>query len=190
MAQGGFVQAVEALPGRGTSELLMPAVRRVLGSFKAADLDGVGVVAGPGSFTGLRVGLSAMKGLCEANELTMIAVSRLELLVADRAQKTVAILGAGRGEFYFGVYAGERLADEGILGREALTERMRDLPAVTCDAEVARVFGERVDVVGEPDASAMLRMVTKKIALGAWSDVALVEAHYLRRTDAELAVEG
>jgi tRNA threonylcarbamoyladenosine biosynthesis protein TsaB len=55
---------------------------------------------------------------------------------------------------------------------------------VTCDATVAERLGIRL--VPEPGAEAMLILVTRRMAEGAWSDVATVDANYLRRTDAEL----
>ena len=64
----------------------------------------IGVVVGPGSFTGVRVGLSAVKGLCDAGGVGMVAMSRLELVAravpAVDGLIAVALLDAGRGEFY------------------------------------------------------------------------------------------
>ena len=78
------VVAAEVLPGRTASERLVPAVRRVMEArgWRLRDLTAVVVVHGPGSFTGVRVGLSAAKGLSEAGGVPLIAVSRLALLAA------------------------------------------------------------------------------------------------------------
>jgi tRNA threonylcarbamoyladenosine biosynthesis protein TsaB len=181
------VIAQEALPGRGTSETLMPAIRRILAEtgWKLAELDALGVVNGPGSFTGVRVGLSAAKGLCEAAGLGMIAVSRLALLatVSEREQ-AVAVLDAGRGEFYCGVYRNGEAVCEQLLREGETRARLAEGEPLTCDASVAERLGIRL--VPEPGAEAMLAMVTRRIGAGEWSDVAAVDANYLRRTDAEL----
>jgi len=99
------VVASETLPGRSSSERLVPAVRRLMEArgWRLRDLTAVVVVDGPGSFTGVRVGLSAAKGLCEAGGVPLIAVSRLALLAACVGEGAVhAVLDAGRGEFYYG----------------------------------------------------------------------------------------
>ena len=60
---------------------------------------------------------------------------------------------------------------------------------MTCEARVMESLGEGVRLVREPGAEEMRRMVTRRIGAGEWSDVALTDAHYLRRTDAELLVK-
>src|SRR5580700_557360 len=78
------VVATEVLPGRTSSERLVPAVRRLMEArgWRLSELAAVVVVHGPGSFTGVRVGLSAAKGFSEAGGVGLIAVSRLALLAA------------------------------------------------------------------------------------------------------------
>jgi tRNA threonylcarbamoyladenosine biosynthesis protein TsaB len=177
------VVAEDRLPGRGTSEALLPAVRGVFAAagWVPAGLGAVGVVNGPGSFTGVRVGLSAAKGLCEGLGVGMVAMSRLGL-VAGSVGRRVAVLDAGRGEFFYGVYEGGVRVFEG-LGAE---EQVRGIAGekVTCEERVAARLG--VELVGEPGAEAMLAEVLRRVASGEWSDVAEVDANYLRRTDAEL----
>lgn len=173
------VVAEEQLPGRGTSEALMPAVQAVFATaaWAPAELGAVGVVTGPGSFTGVRVGLSTAKGLCEGLGVGMVAMSRLAL-VAGMAGAQVALLDAGRGEFFF-------RADQGRerIGSEAEVRGLAGL-AVTCEARVAERLG--VQLIREPGGEVMLREVLLRVAAGDWSDVGAVDANYLRRTDAEL----
>ncbi len=184
LAGDAGVLAEEALPGRGTSEALMPAVRKLFErmSMKLTDLAGIGVVVGPGSFTGVRVGLAAAKGLCDGAALKMIAMSRLELVAADDG---VAVLDGGRGEYYCGVYrAGQRISE--ALLTDAQTRALG--PTVTCEERVAERLG--VDLIAEPGAEVMLAMVLKRAAVGDWTDIETIDANYLRRTDAELLQAG
>src|SRR5580698_1317011 len=105
LAEDGAVVAAEVLPGRSSSEQLMPAVRRLMEArnWRVRELAAVAVVIGPGSFTGVRVGLSAAKGLCEAGGVGLVAMSRLAL-VAGSEGEVVALLDAGRGDYYAGLY--------------------------------------------------------------------------------------
>ncbi|CAI8347259.1 MAG: tRNA threonylcarbamoyladenosine biosynthesis protein TsaB [Bacteroidota bacterium] len=67
-----------------------------------SELDAVAVSAGPGSFTGLRIGSVAAKGLCFALDIPLITISTLQLLAAPHVQnaKVVALLDARRDEVY------------------------------------------------------------------------------------------
>ena len=120
------IVAAEVLPGRSSSERLVPAVRRLmeLRGWNLRDLKAVVVVHGPGSFTGVRVGLSAAKGLSEAGGIPLIAISRLALLAASVGEGDApvhAVLDAGRGEFYYGEYAGHRCVRESLLSHEEVS---------------------------------------------------------------------
>ena len=187
LAEAGSVTAEQWLPGRRSSESLVPAIREMLGcaGWMVGELAAIGVVTGPGSFTGVRVGLSVAKGLCEAGGVKMVAMSRLEL-VADGAQ--VVLLDAGRGEYYGGVFEAGREAIEALM-TEVEARGWIDTPgvaAMTCESRVVELLGERVRLVREPGSEKMMRRAMRKIGAGEWSDVALTDAHYLRRTDAEL----
>jgi len=208
LAEDHAVVAVERLPGRGSSEHLMPAVRRLFADrgWKVNELAAVGVVIGPGSFTGVRVGLSAAKGLCEAGGVGMIAMSRLALVAAELELSdptsqnrdmghpdcgdVVALLDAGRGEYYCGVYRDGARVSEDLLRADAVRALMEKGVAATCEARVAESLGSGVLLVAEPSPEDMLAMVLRRIEAEEWSDVAAADANYLRRTDAELLVKG
>ncbi len=93
------------IPGKTYSARLVPAIRELLAAANAsiADIVTIVVTNGPGSFTGVRIGLSAAKGLAEAGTIPILAVSRLAVL-AHLAQTRAAALDASRHEFYFGDY--------------------------------------------------------------------------------------
>jgi tRNA threonylcarbamoyladenosine biosynthesis protein TsaB len=85
------------------SATIVTAIRNLLAQSgcRMVDLDAVGVVTGPGSFTGMRIGLAVAKGLCESVGTPLAAVSRLEVL-ADAAglSEGLVALDAGRGGLY------------------------------------------------------------------------------------------
>jgi len=185
LADATGVLAEEILPGRGTSEALMPALERLFAAtgWVPTALGAVGVVVGPGSFTGVRVGLSAAKGLCEGLGIRLVGMSRLALL-AGPTGATAAVLDAGRGEYFCGVYRDGACLREGLVTEDEARELMQGRAAVSCEARVVEQLG--VELLAEPGAAAMLGMFRLRAAAEDWTDVAAVDANYLRRTDAEL----
>lgn len=155
------------------------------------DLAGITAVAGPGSFTGIRVGLAAVKGLAEAANLPVVTASRLALL-ADEAEASCAVLDAHRGQFYCGMYnsgepremlltAGEINSMGGLTGRVAVCEE-------TVAQLLEELYGEPELVrVQPPSAAAALRFSLSKWRAGELADVASLDGYYLRGADAKVS---
>ncbi len=101
------------------SQSLLPAIKDVLSQAKASirDLSAIAVSVGPGSFTGLRIGIAAVKGLAIADGLPCAAVSTLEALAvnADRFENALIcpVMDARRGEYYNALFS----IKSGILTR-------------------------------------------------------------------------
>src|SRR5690348_14719197 len=133
-------QALEVVPlaGGTFSAQLVPQIADLLSrhGFSKHNLDGFVVVSGPGSFTGLRVGLAAIKGLAEVLQKPIAAVSLLEVLALSGGAEgnIVAALDAGRGEVYAGEYevgSGESRAErECLLSEEEFVALVRGKLAV------------------------------------------------------------
>jgi tRNA threonylcarbamoyladenosine biosynthesis protein TsaB len=185
------VVATAVLPGRSASERLVAEVRRLMeaAGWRLTEL-AVVVVHGPGSFTGVRVGLSAAKGLCEAGGVALIAVSRLALLAeaAGGDGMVHAVLDAGRGEYYYGAYEGGVCLRESLLTRdEVLAVVASGDVVIACEGKVAEAFGGLgVVMVDEPLAEAAVGIAMRRLERGDLDDVTVVDANYLRRTDFEI----
>jgi tRNA threonylcarbamoyladenosine biosynthesis protein TsaB len=184
------------LPGRSASEKLIGAVRALTlqTGIALSELDAISVVHGPGSFTGVRVGLSAAKGLCEALNVPLIAISRLAVLAAA-AQATPGtdvfpVLDAGRGEFYLGEYVDRAKLLEALVDGDALRHRIDrsdDRTLVVCEAQVATALScFAPQIVLEPDAASSLPLAFARIQIRDFDDIASADANYLRRTDLEI----
>ncbi|MEP6109718.1 tRNA (adenosine(37)-N6)-threonylcarbamoyltransferase complex dimerization subunit type 1 TsaB, partial [Nonlabens ulvanivorans] len=78
------------------------------------DLDAIAVSEGPGSYTGLRIGVASVKGMCYALDIPMIAINTLESLSLQNtlpSDYTIAMLDARRMEVYASVYQGKELVE-------------------------------------------------------------------------------
>jgi tRNA threonylcarbamoyladenosine biosynthesis protein TsaB len=137
------------LPPREVSRQLMPAIAELLAEMRctAAAIDCFAAVIGPGSFTGIRVGLAAIKGMADARSRPVLGISRLALMAAlGRAamsrgdSRAYCVLDAGRGEFYLGEFLdGDVLAKtESLASRAALQQRVHaaSAPVFACEPTV------------------------------------------------------
>lgn len=178
------------LTGRTFSELLLSTVSELLAEagLTAAELDGVVVVRGPGSFTGIRIGVSAAKGLAEALGIPLIAISRLELLARKApGGSAFAVLDAGRGEFYGGLYREGICAAELLLTRPELALAAAGLPLVLCEeGQFAALPDLNPELAGAPTALDAMVAGLERFRQGAFDDAATLDANYLRRSESEM----
>jgi tRNA threonylcarbamoyladenosine biosynthesis protein TsaB len=185
------VRGVAVLGAKTASERLMGAVKDVLAGvgWGVGDLEAVGVVTGPGSFTGVRTGLSVAKGLCEARGIPLVGGSRRGVMARDRPGLVHAALDAGRGEFYYGQYREGRCEMESLVTRQELAARLGEGRVMVCEGKAAAgLEGLGLERVAEPMAGDALKLVMEGLAKGE-NDV-LRDANYGRRTDAEIFAKG
>jgi tRNA threonylcarbamoyladenosine biosynthesis protein TsaB len=178
------------LAGRAASAELMPAVD---GMLRNAELDlrslrAILVVNGPGSFTGIRVGLSTAKGLAHAAGvpgIPIFAISRLAVLASltETRGDFLALLDAGRNEFY--ALRAER--DWLASFEEIAAAAAAGASLIVAEVKIAeRLAPLRPVLVGSLDACAAVRAALARLRSGESDDLAALDANYLRRSDAEL----
>jgi tRNA threonylcarbamoyladenosine biosynthesis protein TsaB len=195
----GEVEVIEAVPlsGGTFSAQLVPQIAALLAnhSFRKPDIGAFVAVAGPGSFTGLRVGLAVIKALAEILQKPIVPVSLLEIVtLASRSQgKVLAALDAGRGELYVGEYEvngdAAQLVSEQLLSKPEFFSMAREAVAVTPDeplTTVARDAGISLALVAAPDAKKIAQLGWRKFHAGETVTPEQLEANYIRRTDAEI----
>jgi tRNA threonylcarbamoyladenosine biosynthesis protein TsaB len=195
----GAFQVIEVVPlvGGTFSAQLVPQIAALLSKhgFTKQEIGGFVVASGPGSFTGLRVGLAAIKALAEVLNKPIAAVSLLEAVaVASGADgKRIAALDAGRGEVYVGEYevvgGSPKCIQERILTRESLGQALDDSVLITPDAKVAdiaRAAGIKVHEIDHPRSDVVARLGWNKILKGETVSPEELEANYIRRSDAEI----
>ena len=201
IALGRIFEGQAELVGEATvvggelSVSLMQAIADLLASAgaKVGDLAGLVAVAGPGSFTGIRIGLAAVKGLAEAAELPVATLSRLALL-AGLAKSPTAVLDAHRGQIYCGMYAAGETAREMLLTAGEVNA-MGGLPGPVgvCEEPVAQALEElqgdaEVVRVVAPAAWDALRFALPRWLAGDFVDVASLDGYYLRGADAKVSM--
>ncbi len=190
---GAACDVVETAPLEGGtfSAQLVPQIAALLAKhgFSKVDIGGFAVVPGPGSFTGVRVGLAAIKALAEVLGKPIAAVSLLEAVAISGGSpgRVTAVLDAGRGEVYAGEYDvhgnDARLLQERLLTRAELLEAATGSTIVTVDsnlADVARQAGLPVDEIQLPGSDVIARLGWQKIQAGKIVSPEELEANYLR----------
>jgi tRNA threonylcarbamoyladenosine biosynthesis protein TsaB len=170
------------------------------------DVEGYAIGIGPGSFTGLRIGLATWKGLAYANRRPIAGVSSLAAMALAAAPAAadgavlVPLLDAKKGEVYAGFFrragdAVEVVAPEAALPPEALAARVTAVPGAVAFGEGCAAHAERLtsvprlatEVLG-PTALAVATLAAPRLAGAAFDAQALfaLEPHYVRPSEAEL----
>jgi tRNA threonylcarbamoyladenosine biosynthesis protein TsaB len=196
----GQLETLEVVPlaGGTFSAQLVPQIAALLHhhGYSKREIDALVVVSGPGSFTGLRVGLAAIKGLAEVLGKPIAAVSLLEAAArsASSAGRVLAALDAGRGEAYCGEYevaAGHaRMISEKLLKQSDIAGTGAAL-VITPDrtvAEAIRAAAAKVEEIPYPRADVIARLGWEKLQRGEITTPEALEANYIRRSDAEMAL--
>jgi tRNA threonylcarbamoyladenosine biosynthesis protein TsaB len=162
------------------------------------DLGAFAVASGPGSFTGLRVGLAAIKALAEALQKPIVAVSLLEAVACSGTARgrVLAALDAGRGDVYVGDYELDpevRMHSERLLSREEFVAEARGRLVVTPDvvlADMVRSAGVvatiRAEQIDYPTSRVIARLGWEHLQRGETVRPEELEANYIRHSDAEI----
>jgi len=205
-----------AIAGGTFSAQLIPTLAASLKKrgYRPQDIGGFAAASGPGSFTGLRVGLSAIKGLAETLHQPIATVSVLEAMasLSSHSGKIAAAMDAGRKEVFLGVF--EKLAERNLENptenpatilvkeREQLLTQQDFLTALSADnplwlvtsdapiAEIASAANCAVEVIARPGSEVIGRLGAAKLFTDETVSVEALDANYLRRSDAEIFFKG
>ncbi len=170
----------------------------VSADLSVSDLDAVVVALGPGSFTGLRIGLAAAKGLAEAGGLPMVGISLFDLaarLLRQQQPPAYVLIPSRKGEWYVGT-----LDQSGIAESNVRVIAENELPAITADRPVYGIGFDPAAVLPflsgstgqgrlEYDGADLLYLGREKLERGEVDDVAALEPMYLQKAIAEARFE-
>ena len=206
MAAGSLSAELITLKDETHSKHLMELIHKVLGmaGFRVGELDGLAVTIGPGSFTGLRIGVSTVKGLAHALNKPVVGVSSLDALAwqcADRSHLICALLDARKGEVYSATYRFEndtltQKSLENVTAPEAAVEGLKE-PCVFIGSgaqlyrrNITTVLGNLANFAPEDQniirASSVGFLSMEKFKTHDTSEAAGLVPHYIRKSDAEL----
>lgn len=194
-----------AIPGGTFSAQLVPQISSALSrhDLKKEQLEGFAAASGPGSFTGLRVGLAAIKALAEVLQKPIAAVSVLEAVAAMTVAKSegriISLLDAQRHEIFVGQYdfkdgapikVREFLCPAAELARIVSASsgsfpEFRGARLVTPDDSLLALL-PGIQKVPRPGSVDIARLGLRKILAGETVSVEELDANYLRRSDAEI----
>jgi tRNA threonylcarbamoyladenosine biosynthesis protein TsaB len=188
------------------SEILMPTIDLALKTvgMRIDDLVGLAISIGPGSFTGLRIGLSTVKGLCVSSKKPLVAVPSLDALASLSLYcryRVAPLLDAKKDQVYAAIYD----TGDGGLRRESeyMAVSVEDLVKKITQKTLfvgpgAKLYQkELLDFLGEnalfalndqssPSGACVARMGLRKLAEGHTEDIANLEPLYIRMSEAEL----
>jgi tRNA threonylcarbamoyladenosine biosynthesis protein TsaB len=180
-----LASASEAM-ARGHQERLASLVRELMAKagMGFGDLDRVAVTVGPGSFTGLRVGVAFAKGLASALDIPCVGVGTLEALAGETPGVAAAAIDARRGQIYLQVFEnGRALMAPDALPVETAAARLAELAPAALVGSAAPLLSPvlpkaLVDPRETPDPAAVARIAARV------RSPAPVKPLYLRAPDA------
>lgn len=214
LSEDGEPVAQEQQGTSGThSEKLLTTIEHLLGIAKwdRRDIEGIAVAIGPGSFTGLRIGLATAKGLAIAIPCPIAGASSLSALALNGRgfEGTVAsLIDARRGEIYAAAWrvgfdgTMEAVLEECVLPPESLIERLSKIDgqlmlvgdgALTYGDSLSEALGSRGHLAeggqARPQAVNLATLVLGKLREGG-DELSGVVPNYIRKSDAEIGFKG
>ena len=202
----GIVASMSFRHEREVSRWWAPRLRWLLGEvgWDIGDLEGFAVCHGPGSFTGLRIGVAAMKTLAQALERSIVGISSLELIALPYRHSwpgtVVGILFCRTGEVYRAAYAegGELLKEPAVVRVEDLHQELAELPGPVL---LAGDVGPRDQLdlppgvrrgapwLAVPHVEMLAREGHRRLAAGEGVDAMALKILYLKRSQVEEQME-
>lgn len=136
------------------SETLLPMIKRVMQGHSFDELDAIAVAAGPGSFTGVRIGVATVKGIAFKNNIPCISVSALEAIAhnfTDENAVVCAVMDARRMQFYNALFSVQngivtRLCDDRAISIDDLREDIKKYDNVIIAGDGAKLCFDNIDL--------------------------------------------
>lgn len=189
------------------SEMLVPNIKRLLEDLKISlnDIDLLAIAKGPGSFTGLRIGMTTIKAIAQAKSIPIIGVSTLEAMAFSILNDSyiVPIIDARATRYFAGVFKWEngKLINyfQGLIEEDVLLENIKDKESVLIVGEAISKIPDSIKNMKNVNLAhpALNNGIAKNIAViaknrfeqGLIDDTFDIEPDYLRKSQAEINFE-
>ena len=206
----GPIGEISLLSRESHSSRLLPSIDWMLqtAGLTLQEIDGFGVTIGPGSFTGLRVGLSTVKGLAWSTKKPVVALHSLEILahnLPDVPSFIAPMLDARKGRVFGAIYCWEKGVLHTVVSPQDIEMVQlldRDCGTVVCLGDGARKNAATLDALGTneihlapvetdvPRGGVAARLAHQKLLAGELLDIVSAEPIYLRASEQELKERG
>jgi tRNA threonylcarbamoyladenosine biosynthesis protein TsaB len=191
LARGETIECEEIHAPEGFGHIIFQRVLALLERCGArlADIECYAAASGPGSFTGVRIGLTAVKGLAEAHGKRVVPVSNLRVLAyAGSGELRAPLMDARRGEIYGAVYDAQLrlLVEEVVVPFERFLELLAGREVTFVSTGFQPVAGLPLITVSRALAAPVASLAARVFAEGRSLLPEQVDANYIRRSDAEL----
>lgn len=188
------------------SEKLMVAMDQllVISGLTINDMDGIAISVGPGSFTGLRIGLSAAKGLAFASGKPLIAIPTLDALALNvpfSKHLVCPVLDARKGEVYAAIYRPDgqipqKMTEDMVIKPSLLGEMIKEETLFLGDGvypyrtffkeQLKDLYHEAPPTLLAPRASNVAMLAMARLKKGEFNDPFSLVPKYIRKSEAEL----
>lgn len=186
---------------RKASEVLVPLIDKVLSDASAdiSEMDFFACCVGPGSFTGIRIGLSTVRAFCQSLSRPVLAVTSSLVLsyndissIGDGEKTVITLSDAGNGYSYVAVYDGVRtvLMPPKCLETELVGKFLEtvDEPYAVCADSLSSCLASET-VIHKADGDALYRAVMHELGREGLKDFGVLEPLYVRKSQAEALAE-
>lgn len=176
------------------SENIMTALQKTLSdaSLDVSDVDAFGVVTGPGSFTGIRIGMAVLKGiLCGLNK-PCVAINSFELVSYNIKDNNFAVVvDSGNSDFYYAIFKDKKIVEMGFCDAEQIKNYAdaQKLKIYYSQNEVEKFslyeFMTKIDV----PKHALAELITQKAQNGEFEKIQSLSPVYIKLSQAEVGLE-
>ncbi len=196
--------SLSARMGLKHATTLLPWIERILkdASIKPDKLELIVCSIGPGSFTGLRIGLATVKGLVMGTGCSVVGIRSLDHFAFPYSffdGAVVPVINAKKNRYYAAIYVGgKRESDYLDIGFEALSERLKGYDKILFTGPVAVKVGElfrgkelpsrvaRINVAFHPESESLIRLGVQKYQETGGESVENLVPFYIRKSEAEI----
>ena len=189
--------------GRTHSENLMPTIEKILdrNGMTLDDIDLIGVTVGPGSFTGIRIGIASVKAIAEVKNIPVASISSLQSLAKNISKEKgtiVSMIDARNNNVYGGIYDtdGKSIAEECADNIDTLVDKIKPFQNITFVGDGAVInkgkiqrafYGQKVEFADNNEQSAANTgiLAYEKYLSDSLESADTVSPLYLRKSQAE-----